>query len=193
MMSQILILDKLLGQYKLWTLKLISISKDIEQNILQKGSGKNIEEKIVSIIISSVFVYIATGILSLLGLYSGEFILGVIFFAIGLLLSKFLNKKIFGVERKVEDLKDDEKILLSNLEKINDTHKSIRTKINENSILVNFSDYSNLYNQFKSMINELENYNTTHLAYKYRLSHKIVVSKYNAQIRKFDAIYAHKN
>lgn len=192
-MSQILLLDKLLGEYKLWTLKLISTSKDIEQNILQKGSGKVIEEKVASIIIASVLVYLVTGVLSLFGLYSGEFILGVVFFGIGLLLSKYLNKKIFGVERKIEDLKDDEKILLENLENINKTHKEIRAKVNDASIIVNFSGYSILYNQFKSMLNELQNYNTSHLAYKYRLSHKIVVGKYNAQIKKFDAIYAHKN
>lgn len=192
-MSQILLLDKLLGEYKLWTLKLISTSKDIEQNILQKGSGKVIEEKVASIIIASVLVYLVTGVLSLFGLYSGEFILGVVFFGIGLLLSKYLNKKIFGVERKIEDLKDDEKILLENLENINKTHKEIRAKVNDASIIVNFSGYSILYGQFKSMLNELQNYNTSHLAYKYRLSHKIVVGKYNAQIKKFDAIYAHKN
>lgn len=192
-MSQILLLDKLLGQYKLWTVKLLSSTKDIENNILQKGSGNNIEEKITSIIIASVLVYIVTGVLSLLGLYSGEFILGVIFFGIGLLFSKFLNKKIFGKERKVEDLKDDEKTLLSQLEKINEVHKQIRLTINDSSMVVNFCDYPKLSNEFNSMVSLLTNYNTRHLAYKYQLSHKIVVSKYKNQVKKFDAIYAHKN
>lgn len=192
-MSQILLLDKLLGQYKLWTVKLISTTKDIENNILQKGSGKNIEEKVASIIIASVLVYIVTGVLSLLGLYSGEFILGVVFFGMGLLLSKFLNKKIFGVERKIEELKDDEKTLLSEIERINEIHKEIRSKINDNSMVVNFCDYPTLLQEFQSIVSLLTNYNTSHLAYKYQLNHKIVVSKYNAQIRKFDAIYAHKN
>ena len=192
-MSQILLLDKLLGQYKLWTVKLISTTKDIENNILQKESGKNIEEKVASIIIASVLVYVVTGILSLLGLYSGEFILGVVFFGMGLLLSKFLNKKIFGVERKIEELKDDEKTLLSEIERINEIHKEIRSKINDNSMVVNFCDYPKLFSEFQSMVSLLTNYNTSHLAYKYQLSHKIVVSKYKAQIRRFDAIYAHKN
>lgn len=191
-MSQIVLLDKLLTQYKVWTLKLISSSKDIENNILQKGSGKNIEEKIVSIVVASVFVYIVTGILSLFSVYSGGFILGVLFFAIGIFLSKYFNKKIFGTERKKENLKDDEKELLSNLEKINSVHTEIRTKINNNKILVNFSEYPSLYNQFKNVLEELQTYNTNHLAYKYRLSHKLVVSKYNTQIKKFNAIYAHK-
>ncbi|WP_121628757.1 hypothetical protein [Poseidonibacter antarcticus] len=191
-MSQILLLDKLLDEYKLWTLKLISSSKDIKNNILQTGSGKNVEEKIASIIIASIFVYIFTGLLSFFGLYSGGFILGVVFFGIGLFLSKFLNKTIFGVERKEEDLKDDEKLLLSNLEKTNEIHKQIRTKINDGEMIVNFIEYGKLLNEFRSMLSELQNYNTNHLAYKYRLSHKLVVSKYNAQVKKFDAIYAHK-
>lgn len=191
-MSQITLLDKLLTQYKIWTLKLISSSKDIENNILQKGSGKNIEEKIVSIVVASVFVYIVTGVLSLFGAYSGGFILGVIFFAVGIFLSKYLNKKIFGTERKKEDLKDDEKELLSNLEKINTTHTEIRTKINNNLMVVNFSEYPSLYKQFKNVLVELQSYNTKHLAYKYRLSHKLVVSKYNIQIKTFHAIYANK-
>jgi len=191
-MSQITLLDKLLTQYKIWTLKLISSSKDIENNMLQKGSGKNIEEKIVSIVVASVFVYIVTGVLSLFGAYSGGFILGVIFFAVGIFLSKYLNKKIFGTERKKEDLKDDEKELLSNLEKINNTHTEIRTKINNNLMVVNFSEYPSLYKQFKNVLVELQSYNTKHLAYKYRLSHKLVVSKYNLQIKAFHAIYANK-
>lgn len=191
-MSKIQLLGKLLGQYKLWTLKLISSSKDIENNILQKGSGKDIEEKIMSIGIASITVYIGTGILSMFGVYTGGFIIGVVFFAIGLLLSKYINKKIFGEQREIDDLKEDEKTLLKDIERVNNTHKDIREKINNKTIIVNFIDYATLSNQFKDIVNHLHTYNTNHLAYKYRLNHKVVTTKYKKQIKRFDEIYAHK-
>lgn len=191
-MYQIELLNRLLKEYKLWTIKLISTTKDIKNNILQTGSGKEIEEKIASIAIAWVAVYIATGILSFLGLYSGEFILVVVFSILGLFLSKFINKKIFGVERNEEDLKDDEKNLLANLEKINNTHIDIRAKINNGLVAVNFCDYVELKKQFQTILGELKNYNTNHLAYKYRVAHQIIVSKYNSQIKRFDEIYANK-
>ncbi|MDD2653066.1 MAG: hypothetical protein PHX44_08465 [Sulfurimonas sp.] len=192
-MSQILLLDKLLKEYRLWTLKLISSSDDIYHNILQKGSGKAIEEKLISIITASVTLYVVTGVLSFFGLYTGGFFMGTLFFMVGLLFSRYLNKKIFGTERKEEDLKDDEKVLLSNLRAINETHKTIRGKINDGSMLVNFRDYARLSQEFDSMLKELREYKATHLAYKYRLSHKIAIGKYGVQVKRFNAIYAHKD
>ena len=190
-MSKITLLDKLLSQYKLWTLKLANASNGIESNILQKDSSSKLEEKVISIGISSVLVYIGTAIVGLFGIATGG-VGVVVLFAIGWLLSKFINKKIFGSERKLEDIRDDEKILLQKLHNIESTHKNIRDEMNSKSILVNFTNYPNLKREFNELVNLLLNYNATSLALKYRYKHSYVTNKYKTQIAKFDEIYANK-
>ena len=70
-MSKIVLLDTLLKDYRVWTLSLKNITQDIEDNILQKDSSKVIQEKMISIGISSVLVYIVTGVFGLFGLNFG--------------------------------------------------------------------------------------------------------------------------
>jgi len=190
-MPKIELLNRLVKEYKVWTLKLKSSTTNIEHNILQKGSGNNIEEKVMSIGIAFVAMFIVTGLFSLFGGPEG-FLVSLVFFAVGLFLSKSINKKIFGVERDFESLADDEKSLLRMLHQINERHQSILKKINSAGVVVHFMDYASLSNEFSSVMNSLRNYNTTHLAYKYRLSHKIVTAKYKQQVQKFNTIYANK-
>jgi len=116
-MSKISLLDKLLSQYKLWTIKLRNASQNIENNILQNDSSSKLEEKVISIGISSILVYIGTAVVGLFGVATGG--AGVIIlFVIGWLLSKLINKKVFGSERKIENIRDDEKSLLSKLNEL---------------------------------------------------------------------------
>lgn len=190
-MSRILILDKLLSKYKLWTLKLRNASQNIENNILQKDSSSQLEEKIASIGISSIIVYIGSAIVGLFGVATGGAGV-VILFIIGWLLSKFINKKIFGSERKIENIKDDEKFLLERLKKIETVHQEIRDKINDKSMLVNFINYPSLKREFNELVHLLTSYDTSHLALKYRYKHSYVVNKYKLQVDKFDEIYANK-
>lgn len=190
-MSKITLLDKLLSQYKIWTLSLANASKGIENNILQKDSSNKIEEKVVSIGISSILVYIGSAIAGLFGIATGG-IGVVILFIIGWLLSKLINKKIFGSERKTEEIRDDEKILLDKLYKLETTHKSIRDGINDKSILVYFKNYPNLKREFSELVNLLTTYDASHLALKYKHKHSYVTNKYKVEVSRFDEIYAHK-
>jgi hypothetical protein len=190
-MSKIHLLDNLLKQYKQWTLNLKNASDDIENNLLQKDSSNKIEEKLASIGISMVFVYIVTAIIGLFGVAIGG-VWSVVFFVIGWVLSKLINKKIFGSERKIEDLKDDERELLNKLEQVIQTHVDIRSKINDKSIIVNFTKYPKLKSEFEAVVNALSTLNTSSLALKYRYKYPLVVKKYQAQVRRFDEIYANK-
>lgn len=191
-MYQIDLINKLLSQYKLWTIKLHSAGVNIENNILQKDDSDPIEQKILSIGIASIFVWIVTGVVGLFGVATGGFIIGVILFAIGWLLSKLVNKVVFGTPRKLEDISSNEKELLNTLKKVENRHISIRDSINNNTIIVNFKDHVSLKKEFESVLHELNNFNAIHLALKYKLKHKFVVSKYNTEVNKFHKIYAHK-
>ena len=190
-MSKITILDKLLSQYKLWTIKLRNASQNIENNILQKDSSSKLEEKIISIGISSILVYIGSTVVGLFGIATGGIGI-IILFIIGWLLSKLVNKKIFGSERNIEDVRDDEKLLLSKLKELEETHKNIRDEINSKSMIVNFTNYPNLKREFNELINLLITYDASHLALKYQHKHSYVTNKYKTEVAKFNGIYAHR-
>jgi len=190
-MSKINLLDKLLSQYKLWTIKLRNASQNIENNILQKDSSSKLEEKIISIGISSILVYIGTAVVGLFGIATGGVGI-IILFAIGWLLSKLINKKVFGSERDIENIRDDEKSLLNRLKELEETHKKIRDNINDKSILVNFTNYPNLKREFNELLNLLVAYDASSLALKYRYKHSYVTNKYKTEVSKFNEIYAHR-
>ena len=189
-MSQLLLIDKLLKDYKIWTIKLNSITNKIENIILQKDQSDLIEEKIISIGISSAFMWIIGGIIGLFATIN--FVFSVILFIIGLVLSKFVNKKLFGTPRKIEDITDEEQMILRRLKFINNTHIYLRDNINNSTQIVYFKDYIKLKHKFLRMINLLDMYDSTNLAIKYRGKYLITIKKYKKNIKTFDAIFAHK-
>ncbi|MBW6489511.1 hypothetical protein [Sulfurimonas sp.] len=188
-MSKIALLDGLLKEYRKWTLKLKSASQNIEDNILQKDINSKLEEKVASIIISSVLVYIVIGIVGLFGVSVGG-VWGVVVFAIGWLLSKAINKKVFGSERAVESLKEEEKLLLEKLEQLNHRHEEMRSHLP--AMPVFFTNYPSLKREFGEMINRLLTYNASNLALKYRYRHAYLVKKYQNEVNTFHKIYANK-
>lgn len=190
-MSKIALLDRLLKDYKKWTLKLKSASQNIEDNILQKDSSSKLEEKIVSIFISSMLVYFATGVVGLFGI-SVAGVCGLAVFAIGWLLSRLINKKVFGSERAVDSLKDDEKLLLEKLKQLYERHEEIRSRLNDKTMPVFFTNYSSLKREFNETIEKLLTYNTSSMALKYQSKHIYLVKKYQNEIDKFHKIYANK-
>ena len=190
-MSKIVLLDSLLSQYKVWTLKLTNASKGIENNILQKDPSNKLEEKIVSIGLSSILVYIGSAVVGLFGIATGGIGI-VVLFIIGWLLSKLLNKKIFGSERKLENIRDDEQMLLDKLQVLEETHKTIRKKMNDKNGFVNFTNYAKLRREFNETVNLLINYDTSSLALKYRYKHSYVTNKYKVEVSRFNEIYANK-
>lgn len=178
-------------QYKKWTLRLKNSNTDIENNILQKDSADKLQEKLVSLGVSSLLVYIVTAILGLFGFaIAGVWI--VVFFAIGWVLSKYINKKIFGVERKIDDLTEAEKSLFQKLDDVYSKHIEIREKIKDKSILVHFTSYPQLKREFNEVLNMLVLYDKSKLALKYRYKHTLVTNKYKLTVAVFDEIYANK-
>jgi len=190
-MSKIIILDKLLFQYKLWVIKLKNASQNIENNILQKDSNDKLEEKVISVGISLIIVYVGSAVVGLFGIATGG-VWVIVLFIIGWLLSRLINKKIFGSERKIESIRDDEKLLLNKLAEVENTHKKIRDDINNKDRVVNFTNYPNLKRELNGLVNLLTTYDASSLALKYKYKHSYVTNKYKVEVSKFDEIYAHK-
>ena len=165
-MASLIKIDKLLKDYKLWTIKLNSNVKNIRNTILQNDKSDALEEKILSIGITSIFMWIVGGIIGLFIVVN--IVASIVLFGIGLLLSKFVNKKVFGTPRKIEDISDTEKEMLDSLDKITNIHKSIRDEINRGDRIIYFKDYSILKKKFNDIVANLTFYNRSHLAIKYR-------------------------
>lgn len=190
-MAKIELLERLFKEYRIWTIKLGSATRSIEDNILQKQSGSKIEEKITSVAISWVLVFMVSSIFSLFGLTLG--ILGsLFFFALGLVLSRYINKKLFGEERNKEEIKDDEKELLAKMEALMQKHHEIRDALNNGSMKVFFTNYPTLKREFGEMKNRLLLYNASNLALKFRYKHTYLTKRYCQEVDTFHQIYANK-
>ena len=185
------IINKLLKEYQIWTIKLKHSTKKIQDTVLQQDTTDALEEKIISIGISSVVVYIVTGVIGLFTAIN-NIVASIVFFGIGWVLSKFINKKIFGTPRKKEDLSENEINLFALLNQISKTHTKISKQIKEQQQTMNFTNYPILRKQFKDIIQGFNMFDRSVLALKYRAQFMVVTYKYKQQIKKFDEIYAHK-
>ena len=190
-MYKINILNILIKEYKIWTIKLNSSTKKIENTILQTDMTNALEEKIISIGLSSILVYVGTSVLGFFSIVIGGFF-SIIIFIIGWIISNQINKKIFGTVRKKEDLEPYELDLINNLNKVYKTHIRIRDNINQNKVLVNFKDYTILKIQFHNTIKNLNTFDTSKLAIKYKTKFFLIAKSYQNDISKFHEIYAHK-
>jgi hypothetical protein len=83
--------------------------------------------------------------------------------------------------------------LLQSLEQVNGVHHSILQKMKMHAIRCNFTHYTELKEELDSIITQLEAYDTSHLALKYRGKYYLVRKMYYVEINRFNKIYANKD
>lgn len=191
-MSKITLLDKVLKSLRDWITSHHKITTDIEDIILQRDSADKFEEKVISIGLSSFLVYIGTAVAGLFGIATGGFFVALVLFPIGWMISKLINKKLFGSERKIENISEEEQSLLKKLQDIDQEYKTMGLQIRFKKILVNFTEYKKHKIQLSEIVDELLVYDASILALKYRLKHKLIVKKYEKVANQFDTVYANK-
>jgi len=157
---------------------------------LQQDESDAIEEKIISIVISTIFTTIIGTFLNLF-IYTNIFV-SITLFCIGLFLSRYINRKIFGVPRSFDELSEYEKNMLNGLKRINQRHSNIRDDINENRRVVYFKDYISLKKEFDTLLTTLILFNQSHLAIKYRTKYTLACNSYKKRVEAFDNTFAHK-
>lgn len=193
-MSHLYIYDKQLNDYNKWIKEFTSLLENIEENILQKDNNDKIQEKLMSIGISSVFVSIGSAFTSLFGLVTVGLTGGLALFFIGWVLSKGVNKKVFGEERTFDNLNQQEQEFLMKRTSVKDYFRPIEKKIRIKKLqkevaFTYYRDIEEILNSFQKNINR---YDSSHLALKYRDRHSNVVKKYIILLKKFDKIYKNK-
>jgi hypothetical protein len=116
----------------------------------------------------------------------------LVLFPIGWAISKLINKKVFGDERKIEDTSEDEQTLLNSLKKIDEEYKTMGLQTRFKKIQVHFTAYPTYKKQLQSLKRDLSTYDASQLALKYRYKHKLIATEYIKLANQFDTLYAHK-
>jgi hypothetical protein len=198
-MAKIELLGTLTNQVKDWIDGLEYRTHQLEGIFLQNDNADKIVEKVVSVGISSTFLLIATSLLAFIGLSIATGLVGgVVFFVIGLLFSKIINRKLFGNMRSVEQLNNEEIALLKEsklaYEDFSKLHKQLKvmaiapSKV-KNSFL--FTGYPVARNRIVRVQMLLRNHSPQNLSLKYRTRYNSFAKKYNSILREFDRIYSH--
>ena len=165
----------------------------IEVNILQKDNADVILEKVVSVVVSSVFVTLGSGFAAFFGVVTAGFGGGILLFMIGWLFSQKVNRDVFGTEKDIEKINHEDRVLLCAKDKILAYFKPIKKKliIKKYRKEVAFTHYPEIKEQLKEFCFLLQNYNVRNLAFKYRVRHNKVIQKNILLMRRFDDVYCH--
>mgnify|MGYP006122721709 CR=1 FL=1 len=198
-MAKIELLGVLTSQVKDWIDGLEYRTHQLEEIFLQNDSADKVEEKIVSVGISSAFVFIATSLLGFIGLSIATGLIGgIIFFVIGLLFSKVVNRKLFGSIRSVEQLNSEEIALLEASKEAYEDFSKLHKKLKVMAVapskvksLFLFTGYPVSRNRIVRVQMLIDNHLPGNLSFKYRTRYNSFAKKYNSILREFDGIYSH--
>ena len=192
-MAYFTLYENKLIEYKSWLSTLDHHLERVEENILQKDNADVILEKVISVAVSSVFVAIGSGVVALFGLATAGIGGGILLFVIGWLFSQKVNSEVFGTEKSIENINDEDSALLNEKGNVLAYFKPIKKKLMIQKLRkeVAFTHYSEIREQLKGFGSLLQNYNARNLAYKYRLRHSKAIQKNILLMRHFDSVYCH--
>ena len=148
----------------------IKYCNKVEGTILQNDVSTQVEEKLASIGIATVFMWLVGFFLTFTGA-------GIILFIIGLILSRVINSKIYGKPRNKEKINDEEKALFDLMHSYSKQLKGLKMKLGiaskRNQSL--FVDYPMRKAELMKLTQQVSSLNIQHLSIKYRT----VYSKFN--------------
>jgi len=158
--------------------------KKIEEAILQNDTSTQIEEQLVSIGIASIFMWLVGLLLSLTGF-------GILFFLIGLVLSKMINTKVYGKTRSAGSLNDEEQQLIEFMHSYMKQLKSLRMKVGlaskRNHVL--FLEYPKHKTELASLTHEVKVLDIKHLSIKYRTVYSKLIKTQDSLVTQLDHAY----
>lgn len=157
----------------------------VEEVLLQNDTSVLVEEKVASIAMASTFMWVVGGIIGLFVSLTG---VGLVLFVIGWILSKIINRQVYGRERKVESLNSDEKELLEIITRTSVELKALamKMKIASKARRVVCVNYPQRRFELDRLLQHIEAHNPSNLSVKYRAlyvkrvaSHRTLSEKLN--------------
>ena len=159
--------------------------KKIEGAILQNDTSTQIEETLVSIGIASIFMWLVGLLLSSLSGF------GILFFIIGLILSKVINVKVYGKARTEKSLNDDEKQLIQLMYSYTKQLKGLKMKVGlaskRNHVL--FLEYPERKAELANLTHEISALDIKHLNLKYRTVYSKLINAQDTLLHHLDQAY----
>lgn len=148
----------------------IKYCNKVEDTILQNDVSTQVEEKLASIGIATVFMWLIGFFLTFTGA-------GIILFITGLILSRVINSKIYGKPRNAERINDVEKDLLDLMHSYSKQLKRLKLKVSIASKRKQslFVDYPKRKTELTKLTQKVSGLNVQHLSIKYRT----IYSKFN--------------
>jgi hypothetical protein len=196
-MAKIELLNTLTTQLKDWADSMEYSSHRLEETLLQNDNADKVEEKLVSIGISAFLVCIASLVIGLFVSIAAGVVTGIISFVAGLVLSRIVNKKLFGNVRTVEQLTTEEVGLIEASKALNQSfsklHKQLKVmalgsvKIKSPILFTRYPVYRDRILRVQLLIS---NHSAENLSFKYRKRYNSLAKKYASILREFDRIYA---
>lgn len=162
----------------------IKYCNKVEGTILQNDVSTQVEEKLASIGIATVFMWFVGFFLTFTGA-------GIILFIIGLVLSRVINAKIYGKPRDVEKLKNEEKDLFELMHSYSKQLKGLKMKVGiaskRNQSL--FVDYPKRKAELIKLTQEVNSLDVKHLSIKYRTIYSKLVKSHNTLVKHLNNAY----
>ena len=148
----------------------IKYCNKVEDTILQNDVSTQVEEKLASVGIATVFMWFVGFFLTFTGA-------GIILFLTGLILSRVINSKIYGKPRNAEKINDEEKDLLDLMHSYSKQLKRLKLKVSIASKRKQslFVDYPKRKTELTKLTQKVSSLNVQHLSIKYRT----IYSKFN--------------
>ncbi len=158
--------------------------KKVEGAILQNDTSTQIEEKLVSIGVASLFMWLVGLLLSLTGI-------GILLFLIGLVLSRVINAKVYGKTRSEDVLNDEEKQLIEFIHAYTKQLKGLKMKVGlaskRNHVL--FLEYPKRKTELANLTHKVKVLDIKHLSIKYRTVYSKLINTQDTLITHLDHAY----
>lgn len=166
-MSNLTLHKTVLTSYQKWIDEAIKTLESLEENIRQADKSDKVQEKISSIVIAMLIMVVVSSLAGLVGFAAGA-VGTVVFFMMGLILSIFINRKIFGAERSERSLSNNEKQLLEYKTELLEKLKIRKLRLRFGKEKLVCDHYFQKLEELEQVARKLSNCPESKLALKYR-------------------------
>lgn len=166
----------------------IKYCMQFESTLLQNDKSTIVEEKIASIGIAFVFMWLAGLLLTFTGA-------GIVLFLAGYVLSRIINAKIYGQERSLKMLNDEERNVLEQVDVYARRMRALKVIVSltsqRNKVL--FIDYPKHKSDLVIITDEIKQLDPQHLSIKYRSIYARLVASEGHLLNNLDQAYQIQN
>jgi hypothetical protein len=163
---------------------------EIEDILLQRGAEIGVEEKVVSIGFALIITLTISSLLALFGV--AGFIVSLVLFGLGFVISRVFAKKVYGKPRKDSDLSPSERKLLIQATKARDQLGLLQAQINQQSELMIFGRYQQKLKPLRLLSEELRAHDKSNLAWRYQKHFSRMQETYQQHLSTLTDCYAPK-